>query len=103
MQKKVYISGPITGTNDFIERFAAAEQILKSIGYTVINPASVERLEKMPQKSTTWEQYMGEDLKMLATADAIYLLKGWENSRGAVIERDVAVGMGKQVLYEMED
>lgn len=100
MEEKVYISGPITGTDNFVERFAMAEWMLRQKGYTVMNPASAARLSEMPPATTAWEEYMGDDLKMIATADAIYLLKGWENSRGAKIEYNVAVGMGKQIMHE---
>lgn len=81
--RKFYISGPITGTDDYMERFARAEEYLKSKGYEVINPAKVNSM--MPE-STTWEEYMEMSLCMLGLCDAVYFLKGWEKSRGAMVE-----------------
>ena len=40
---RTYISGPITGTTDYKERFAVAEQAINAAGYVAINP------EKMVQ------------------------------------------------------
>lgn len=94
---KVYISGRITGTTDYLERFAQAEAMLTAKGYTVINPAKV--CDRLP-KSLTWEEYMAVALAMLAIADAVYFLRGWRDSNGAVIERGVADDMGKEILWE---
>lgn len=38
---RIYISGPITGTTDYKERFAVAEEKLKANGYEVVNPAKL--------------------------------------------------------------
>ena len=35
---KLYIAGPITGVPDYEERFKKAEEDLKAMGHTVINP-----------------------------------------------------------------
>lgn len=35
---KLYIAGPITGVPDYAERFKRAEEDLKAMGHTVINP-----------------------------------------------------------------
>lgn len=93
----VYISGKITGTDDFMERFATAAERLNSAGYVVCNPASLNAT--MPS-STSWEGYMGESLRMLSHCAAIYMLRGWEESRGARVELSVALQMGKRVMFE---
>ena len=36
---RIYISGAITGTDDFMERFQKAEEKLKEAGHMVYNPA----------------------------------------------------------------
>ena len=38
MQKTIYISGKITGTEDYEERFRKAEMELMSRGFNVLNP-----------------------------------------------------------------
>lgn len=83
-----------------MERFAAAEDVLQRAGYTVLNPARISA--ELPKDETTWNEYMAVALALLATADAAYFLKGWQKSRGAVLECKVACGMDKKILWEDE-
>ena len=95
--KKVYISGPITGTKDYLEKFEDIETALVLIhqGVEVINPAKVNA--NLPE-STTWEEYMRMSLCMLSMCDGIYMMEGWQQSRGATLEYAYARGMGITVL-----
>ena len=97
---KIYISGAITGTDDYMGRFADAEEKLKKEGHSVINPAAVNSM--MPA-DTTYEEYMEMSLTMLAMCDVIYMLKGWEKSCGANREYGYALAMDKIILQEERD
>jgi hypothetical protein len=44
---------------------------------------------------------MKEDISALLTCDAIYLLKNWGDSRGARIERAIALELGIKIIYEI--
>lgn len=92
---KIYISGAITGDPNYYDKFKEAEQTLKEIGFDVINPAD----NKMPP-NTTWEQYMQVSITQLAMCEAIYMLKGWEQSKGATIEKMWAEGSGKLIYLQ---
>jgi hypothetical protein len=94
---RIYISGPITGTTDYKERFAAAEEKLKANGYEVVNPARVT--ESLPE-SLTWEQYMGVAMKVMALCDSGYMLKGWRESAGAYSEYTSMLCNGFKIIYE---
>lgn len=96
----VYISGKITGTTDYMERFAAAEKKLKAAGYQVINPARVTA--QLPE--LTHAQYMEICLAMLRVSDAYFLLDGWISSKGAIEEVLHAARMGIRLLapYDIE-
>lgn len=94
---RIYISGAITGTDDYMERFAKVEERLKKQGYSVINPAAVNSM--MPA-DTKYEEYMKMSFCMLDMCDAIYLMKGWENSNGANRERQYALSHNKDVFKE---
>lgn len=92
----VYISGPITGVKDYWQAFEAADDKLSSRGFAVLNPA------RLP-KGMTDEQYMRIDLAMIDAADAVYFLKGWENSRGARIEHSYCDYTNKPRRYEANE
>lgn len=94
---KVYISGPITGTDDYMKRFENAENYLIDKGYSVVNPAMVN---SMLPTDTTYKEYMLMSLAMLQTVDTVYMLKGWEESKGASLECQYALTMGYKIMYE---
>lgn len=96
----VYISGAITGTSDYMERFAKAEEILTKQGLSVINPAKVNSM--MP-KDTTYDQYMQMAFTMLSFCECIYMLDGWEKSKGATWEMDYAQRNKIEIRYLKED
>lgn len=50
---KIYISGPITGIDDYMGRFSNAEKELKEQGFSVVNPAKV--LSQMPADTTSYK------------------------------------------------
>lgn len=85
---KIYISGPITGTDDYIKRFSDAQKYLESKGYSVINPALVN--SNLP-KDTSYDDYMKMSFCMLDMCDAIYMLNGYSKSVGAKLELEMAI------------
>lgn len=90
---KVYIAGPITGVEDYRERFAEAERRLTAQGYIALNPAI------LPDGMATAD-YMRICLAMLDTADAVAMLPGWGKSVGAGIEHTLARYTGKKIITE---
>ena len=94
---KIYISGAISGTTDFMERFAKAEKELTDKGYSVINPAKVNA--QLP-KDTTYEEYMKMCFCMLDICEAIFMLKGWSKSFGANRELGYAMAKDMIIMYE---
>lgn len=94
---KIYISGAITGTDDYMERFAKAEKELTDKGYSVINPAKVNA--QLPE-DTTYEEYMKMSFCMLDTCEAIFMLKGWSKSCGANREYGYALAKDMIIMYE---
>lgn len=93
MTKRVYISGAMRsrmGTYKGI--FADAQRELEK-DYIVINPALLPiGLES--------DKYMPICFAMIDAADAIYMLKGWEQSEGACLEKAYAEYHKKKVMYE---
>lgn len=87
---KIYISGPITGNPNYKEQFAAISRMLETDGHIVVDP-SVETEGLSPR------DYMRISLARLESADEILLLPGWENSKGAKIEKLYAEYIGLRV------
>ena len=48
----------------------------------------------------SWESYMREDLKALLDCTHIYMMKNWDTSRGAIIERNLAKDLNIEAIYE---
>lgn len=67
MKQRIYISGAITGTDDFMERFAKAQKDLEEQGYSVVNPAAVN---SMLPEDTRYEEYMSMSFLMLDMCDS---------------------------------
>ena len=97
VSKKFYISGAISHL-DLDERraaFAEAEALLKAKGYEVFNP-----FKNGVSQEAHWRKHMRVDLAALPLCDAIYLLDGWETSKGAKLEFDVASTCGLKIYYQ---
>lgn len=90
--KRVYIAGPITGHDDYAERFADAEARLKNFeGVEPVNPCA--------QEGHTYKWYIDRGLELLMTCDAICLLPGWGSSRGTRLEVTYAVTIDMPVMF----
>ena len=94
---KTYISGAITGTDDYMERFAKAEKELTEQGYAVVNPAKVNA--QLPE-DTTYEEYMKMSFCMLDMCDSIYMLKDWGKSYCANREYGYAMAKDMKIMHE---
>ena len=92
--KKLYISGKITGVENYKELFDEAEKYYTGLGYIVMNPAILP-------EGFEWDDYMPICLEMLKPCDVFALLEGWQNSPGAKCELKLALEDNKKiVLYQ---
>lgn len=94
---RVYISGAISGTDNHTERFEEAEKRLIEHGHSVFNPEKV--CAQLPE-DTQYEEYMTIGISMLDMCEAIYMLNGWRQSRGANREYGYALAKDKVIMYE---
>lgn len=90
----IYIAGPMTGLPYFNRAaFNNKEAELVDAGYNVLNPA---RIGDLPE----YDMYWPINKAMLDGADSIYMLDGWEDSKGAKKELFYAIELGLSVLFE---
>jgi len=95
----LYLAGPMSNLPALnFPAFHAAAAELRALGHHVVNPAEINT-----DQSADWLTCMRADIKQLVDCEAICLLPGWEKSRGATLEHQIAVGLGLQVhaLYEL--
>lgn len=96
---KLYLAGKMSGEPDLnFPAFHAAAADLRARGHVVVNPAEINL-----DPGAAWLTCMRADIKQLVDCEAICLLPGWEKSRGATLEHQIALGLGMQVhaLYEL--
>lgn len=95
---RIYVAGPMTGIPDLnFPLFHATAARLRAEGHDVVNPAEINA-----DPAAGWITCMRADIRELVTCDAIYLLPGWELSRGARLEEHIARSLGFKVLQEEE-
>lgn len=117
---KVYIAGPMSGRINYnYPAFFDAEIKIANLGHEAINPArldssntiqnvskaleeSIASIQDNDKNGHTWEYYIRRDLPQLMKADAICVLPGWQDSRGASIEVDIANSVNMPILILKE-
>lgn len=92
----IYISGGITEIQDYALHFEEAEEKLKMKYADIINPARVSCA--LPTLSHS--EYMTVCMALLSLCDSIYMLKGYEQSKGAMQELEYAKEHWYKVVYE---
>lgn len=95
--KIVYLSGKITGKDNYKKDFSVAEEYLKQKGYIVINPA---QLDGICEEELTHEQYMKICYGLIDISEIIFMISGWTDSKGANAELSYAKSLGKKVMYQ---
>ena len=120
---RVYIAGPMTGKEQFnFAAFDEAKRVIEWAGIVAVSPADMDRARgfdalKIGDGPVSWDdpvwalnimgitqrELMGECCRAVLECDAIYLLPGWEKSKGAQMEYAVAMAAGLDVASEPRD
>lgn len=102
---KFYLSGPMTGYPQFnVPAFEAASEWLRKVGHEVVSPHEMDKddgigdvVKTSPNGDVaaltvatgeTWGTLLARDVRVIADGnfDAIFVLPGWLQSKGARLE-----------------
>lgn len=113
--RSTYIAGPMRGVPRLnFPAFYEAEEGLRSLGYTVLNPARMDilrdpglyhRLDSLsiPDGLPADKEIIDRDVQAILTLvpgrDDIHMLPGWQKSKGACAEKALAEWIGLEVKY----
>lgn len=89
----IYLSGKITGDENWKQKFQAVADELKDKkpDLTILSPLMLD-------VTLEYEQYMDIDFAFIRSCDVVVLLEDWEDSPGAKREKEYAQALGKMVI-----
>lgn len=99
---KLYLSGPISGVPDGNQAHFNEAECRLSPFFSVVNPKNLSACSDRscaPQDARypgdhSWECWLRYDLKAMLDCDAVAMLAGWQSSKGAALEVEVARRVG---------
>lgn len=107
--KRIYLAGPISGdTLTFLENvrrgLKASVELIK-MGHAVFSPFLDYQFNLVAGdgRSLTLDEYQANSMAWLEVADAVYVLPGWQFSRGTKLEIDRALELNIPVLFYNPD
>ncbi len=116
--EKTYVAGPMRGYPEFnFPAFMMATARLRAAGHEVFNPAERDNEKHgtdiskgnvngdenvaAAQHGFNLREALAADAKWICEeATAIFMLRGWEKSKGAVAEKALAEALGHKVWYQ---
>lgn len=95
-RSKWYLSGPITGEPDYMKKFEETERRLeREYRVSVINPA---RISAALPPDMTYEELISICERLIDKCEVIYLMPGWEKSKGCNYEAHYGRIHGKHLI-----
>lgn len=87
--------------------FDAARDDLLAQGYEVVSPADLDRAVGFDGSAPNLDGFdklaaIRRDIEAIIDCDAIYMLRGWENSTGATAEFHLAKWLGKVLMFQAQ-
>ena len=103
-RKTIYIAGPMAGLPDLnFHAFYNAEKQLEAAGWKPINPARFNHVFGVEPKGKLLDAVCESDRAAIPFLAAIYLLTGWQKSKGARRELEVALRHNLMVIVEGQE
>lgn len=109
--KRIYIAGKIETwninevSNECKEKFANAKKWLREKykgKCSIINPLELiaDRAKFFGEGNFNEVDIFSECVSGVMYSDIIYLLKDWQESEGAALEKQIAMYLGKEIIFE---
>ena len=105
--KKVYLAGPLNAKDAVgyiknVSIMAGWDEELRLNGYAVYNP-SLDLITGIYSGEMEYDDYLKSNMAWIEVADCVLLVPGWEDSKGANIEKEYANKLGKPVFETVDD
>ena len=99
---KIYIAGPMRNYPDNnYPAFYEAEKFLEGKKvWDIVNPARMDDELYADVSSIDYKEALKRDLDEVFKCDAMYMLRGWESSQGAIVEHALAVYLNLYINYQ---
>lgn len=103
----IYVSGKYSANHPYEVKQNIRKAVAKGVelareGYAPIIPHANTQGWEAIDPTLTWRDYMKVDLALVRASNTVYMLSGWEESRGARVEERLARLLGKPISYEDE-
>lgn len=106
-KKKAMLSQPMRGKTEreIVETRNRAIKVLEEAGYEVINTLFTDEWyskEKMEERGVVQIPvcFLAKSLENMSLCHTVYFCKGWDKTRGCIIENEVAKAYGLDIIYE---
>lgn len=98
---KIYVAGPLNAMAvDYLKNVSnmmTEAEHLRRLGFSIYVPA-IDLLMGIKFGYTDYHDYFDNSQPWLKASDAVYLCKGWENSKGTKAEMETAMANGIPVF-----
>lgn len=96
---KVMISQPMRNRSEE-DIIAGRKVIIEKLNNMHIEVIDTIFTEEAPEDYKAGVYYLGKSIQEMSKADALFMMDGWREARGCIIERQVAEAYGIKILYE---
>ena len=91
---KIFLSQPMTGRDD---EAIIHERVIYTKKYEDNGDEVIDSIIDLGDADPI--EYLGESVKLMASADKVVMLPGWRSSKGCRVEHQVAIEYEKEIEY----
>lgn len=101
--KRAMISQPMAGKTpeEIVKARDKATKYLEDLGYEVYDTYFPNEFNSLPVDILNKPLFfLGQSLMCMSYCDVVYFCKGWDKTRGCILEHKAAEAYGLKLLYE---